>query len=95
MSRVLWSDNFFIKRLILTKRTKTKEIEKGFITYTIMNSFVFFSMIYDATRYARYQSYRQHKHKGDTMETKSYKLYLRIILLINYRMQENLFVNAE
>ena len=48
-------------------------------------------MIYEATRYTRYQSYRQ--HKGDTMEIKS--LYLRIILLINYVMEENLFANVE
>ena len=95
MSRVLCSDNFFIKRLKLTKRTKRKEIKKGFIPYTIMNSFVFFSIIYDATRYTRYQSYRQHKRKGDTMEIKSYKLYLRIIMLINYRVKENLFVNVQ
>ena len=32
--------------------------------------------------------------KGDTMEMKS-KLYLRIILLINYIMEENLFVYVE
>ena len=37
-------------------------------------------------------SYRQ--HQGDTLKMKS-KLYLRIILLINYIMEENLFVNVE
>ena len=60
-----------------------------------MNSFVFFFMILEATwytRYTRYQSYRQ--QKGDTMAIKNY-LYLRIILLINYVMEENLFVNVE
>ena len=40
-------------------------------------------MIHEATHYARYQSYRQ--DKGDTIEMKS-KLYLRVILLINYMM---------
>ena len=45
-----------------------------------MNSFIFFFMIYEATRYTQYQSYRQ--RKGHTIEMKS-KLYLRIILLIN------------
>ena len=49
-------------------------------------------MIHEATRYTRYQSYRQ--HKGDTMEMKS-KLYLRFILLIDYMMEENLFLNVE
>ena len=42
-------------------------------------------MIHETTRYTRYESYRE--HKGDTMETKS-KLYLRIILLIDYMMKE-------
>ena len=46
-------------------------------------------MIHEATRYTRYQSYRQ--NKDDTMEVKS-KLYLRITLLINYMMEENLFL---
>ena len=45
-------------------------------------------MIHEATRYAQYQSYRQ--HMGYTMEMKS-KLNLRIRLLINYMMEENLF----
>ena len=36
----------------------------------------------------------QTQHQGDTMQMKS-KLYLRIILLINYIMEENLFVNVE
>ena len=47
---------------------------------------------HEAKRYTGYQSYRQ--HKGDTMEMKS-KLYLPIILLINYMMKENLFANVE
>ena len=47
---------------------------------------------HEAKRYTGYQSYRQ--HKGDTMKMKS-KLYLRIILLINYTMEENLFANVE
>ena len=41
------------------------------------------------SRYARYQSYMQ--HQDDTMEMKS-ELDLRNILLINYMMEENLFV---
>ena len=49
-------------------------------------------MIHEATRYTRYQSYRQ--HKGDTIEMKS-KLYLRVILLTNYMMGGNLFVYVE
>ena len=49
-------------------------------------------MIHEATRYTRYQSYRQ--HKGDTMKMKS-KLYLRIILLINDTMEENLFAYVD
>ena len=57
-----------------------------------MNSFVFFFTIHQATRYTRYQSYSQ--HEDDLMEIKS-KLYLRIILLINYMMEENLFVYVE
>ena len=36
----------------------------------------------------------QTQHQGDTMQMKS-KLYLRIILLINYMMEENLFVYVE
>ena len=44
-------------------------------------------MIHEVTRHTRYQSHRQ--HKGDTMEIKS-KLYLRIMLLINYMMEKNL-----
>ena len=57
-----------------------------------MNSFLFFFMIYKVARYARYQSYI--KHKDYTMEMKS-NLYLRIILLLNYIMEENLFVYVE
>ena len=34
-----------------------------------MNYFILFFMIHEATRYTRYQSYRQ--HKGNTMETKT------------------------
>ena len=49
-------------------------------------------MIHETTRQTWYQSYRQ--HKGDTIEIKS-QLYLQIILLINYMMEENLFLNAE
>ena len=47
-------------------------------------------MIHEATPYARYQSYRQ--HKGYTMEMKS-KLNLRIRLLINYMMKEICFLH--
>ena len=57
-----------------------------------MNSFILFFMIHEPTRYTQYQSYRQ--HNGNTMEMKS-KLYLQIILLINYIMEENLSVNVE
>ena len=46
-------------------------------------------MIHEATRYARYQSYRQ--HKVNTKEMKS-KLYLQFILFIGYMTEENLFV---
>ena len=53
-----------------------------------MNSFIFHFMIYEATRYTRYQSYWQ--HEDETMKMKS-KLYLRIILLVNYMMEKNLF----
>ena len=49
-------------------------------------------MIHEATRYTRHQSYKQ--HEGDAMEIKS-NLYLRITLIINYMMEENLFFNAE
>ena len=45
-------------------------------------------MIHEATRYTRCQ------HKGDTMEMKS-ELCLRTVLLINYLMEENLFVYIE
>ena len=48
-------------------------------------------MIHEAAPYTRYQSSKQ--LKSDTMEMKS-KLYLRNILLINYIMEENLFVNV-
>ena len=57
-----------------------------------MNSFIFFLMIHEATRYARCESHRQ--YQGDVMQMKI-KLHLRIILLINYIMEENLFVNVE
>ena len=57
-----------------------------------MNSFILFFMIYEATQYTRYKSYRE--HKDDTMEMNS-KLYLQTILLINYMRQENLFVHVE
>ena len=70
ITRVSCSDEFFIKRLISSKRKKRKGLIP-LISYvcTIMNSFVFFFMIHEATRYTRYQSYRQ--HKGDTMAIKS------------------------
>ena len=57
-----------------------------------MNSIIFLFTIYEATRYTRYQSYRQ--HKNDMMEMKS-KLYLQILLLINYTMEEKLFACVE
>ena len=57
-----------------------------------MNSFVFFFVFHEATRYVRYQTYRQHKHY--TMETKI-KLYLEIILLNYYVLDKNLFVNVD
>ena len=49
-------------------------------------------MIHKVTRYAVHQGYRQ--LKGGTIEMKS-KLYLRNILLINYMIEENLFVYVE
>ena len=59
-----------------------------------MNSFFFF-MVGEATSYTRCRSYKktQGRYAG-AMEMKS-KLYLRIILLINYMMEENLFVYVE
>ena len=57
-----------------------------------MNSFIIFFMIHKVTRYAVHQGYRQ--LKGGTIEMKS-KLYLRNILLINYMIEENLFVYVE
>ena len=57
--------------------------------YTIINSFIFFFMIYEATQYTRHQIYRH--NKGDTMKMRN-KLYLRVILLINYMMEENLLL---
>ena len=76
---------------------KNKERKKDFIpfissVYVLMNCFIIFFMIQEATRYTRNQSFRQ--HKPNTMQMKS-KLYLRIILLINYMMEENLFVYVE
>ena len=46
-------------------------------------------MIHEATRYTRYQSYKQHDR--DAMEI---KINFRITLIINYMMAENLFFNA-
>ena len=40
--------------------------------HVLMNSFIFFFMTHEATRYIRYQSCRQ--YKGDMMEMES-KLY--------------------
>ena len=57
-----------------------------------LHSFIFFLMIHEATQYTQYQSFRQ--HEDNTMEMKS-KFYLQIILLINYMMEENLFVYVE
>ena len=76
------------------KKERNKECLIPFIrqVYTIMNSFIFFFMIYEARRYTRYQSYRQ--QEGNTMQMKS-KLYLRTILLIDYTRQESLFVYVE
>ena len=57
--------------------------------YFLMNSFILFFMIHETTPF---KGSRQ--HKGNTMQIKS-KLYLRIILLINYITEENLFIIAE
>ena len=59
ISRVSCSDEFFIKRLILSQKKKKKR--KGLIPLisnicTIMNSFVLLLMVHEATRYTRYQS---------------------------------------
>ena len=74
-----------------------KEKKKGLIPFTsyvyvLMKSFTFFFMIPKATRYTRYKNYRQ--RKGDTMQMKN-KLYLQIILLINYIKEENLLVEED
>ena len=67
MSRVPCSDEFFIKRLISTttkkkkkkrneKKTERKKKRKDLITfiskvYVLINSFIFFFMIHEATQY--------------------------------------------
>ena len=86
MSPVPWSDEFFIKRLISKKKKKKKKVS---YVYFLMNSFILFFMIHETTPF---KGSRQ--HKGDTMQIKS-KLYLRIIMLINYITEENLFIIAE
>ena len=58
-----------------------------------MNYFIFFFMIHKAIRYTQYQSYRQ--YKDDMKEMMKSKLYLRIILLINYMTEKNLFFYVE
>ena len=97
MNRVSCSDEFFIKRL--TSKKKRKKERKKDVSYSLYQSglhynelFSFFFMIHEATRYTRHQSYKQ--HEGDAMEINS-NLYLRITLIINYMMEENLFFNAE
>ena len=62
-------------------KKRKKERKKGLIlfisyVYVLMNSFIFFFMVHEATRYARCQSNRQ--HQDDTMQI---KLYLRIIIV--------------
>ena len=73
------------------KKERKKKERKNYDSLKETGSFIFFFMILEATRYTQYQSYRQ--HKGDTMEMKS-KLYLQIVSVINYIMEENLFFNA-
>ena len=99
MSPVSCSDEFFTKCLTSTKKRKEKKNERKkevsyshYQVFTLTNSFIFCFMIHEATRHTRYQSYIQ--HKDDTIEMKR-KLDLRIILLINYMMEENLFVYVE
>ena len=48
-------------------------------------------MSHEATQCALYQSYRQ--QNDDTMDKKS-ELYLQIIFIFDYMMEENLFVDA-
>ena len=60
-----------------------------------MNYFILFFMIYEATRYTRYQKLQTTQGRNDgAMEIKR-NIYLRIILLINYMMEKNLFVYVE
>ena len=68
------------------KKTERKKKRKDLIpfiskVYVLINSFIFFFMIHEATRAIR-------------CKMKS-KLYLPIILLINYITEENLFFNVE
>ena len=65
MGRVLCSDEGFFKRLIYIYMYVKKEKERkkciiSFVRYvqTIINSWIFFFMIHEATRYTQYQSYR-------------------------------------
>ena len=71
------------------KKKKERSVLLPTLGFILINSFISFFMIHEATRYILYQSYRQ--NKDDTMEVKS-KLYLQITLLINYMMEENLFL---
>ena len=93
MSRASCSDEFIIKWLMPNKKRKKKE-KKRTERKKCLN---FFFIIYQATRYTRYQSYKQ--HKGDTMsKLVNYNKrvnYIYEVYCYNYMMQENLFVYVE
>ena len=93
MSRVsCGGDAFYVKCLISKRKKKERRVFFLVLDLHYNEFFIFFFMIHEAIWYIRYQSYRQ--RKDDTTEKKS-KLYLRIILLINYMMEKNLFVYVE
>ena len=57
------------------------------------NDFFFF-LFHDSWRNMVYTMLSYRQQQGDTMQMKS-NFFLRIMLLINYMMEENLFVNVE
>ena len=87
--------NFLLNELYQKKKKKKegKKERKTFIRqiYTIMNSFISFSWFMEQHST---HDIKVTVNKGDTMEMKS-KLDLGTILLINYMIEENLFVYAE
>ena len=60
-----------------------------------MNSFIFFLMIHEETRYTWDQSYRQRNDDTIQIMEMKIKLYLQTILLINYMMKEDLFAYVD